>query len=161
VTTQPDPRLVEAAKHDPTLDYMIKKGIPLPRERWIKLNWLGDPPEPWCIEHEMEMPEFLQDYSKVKVIGHPHAARPPFRMGATLKAAAEPAEPRRYPSAAAAGETIRLPGGKELPRRRGVRGNSRAVPAVLASVHEQSVPTFGRARDRHPPRDSPVLVEPS
>jgi hypothetical protein len=39
-------------------------------------------------------------------------------MGATLKAAAEPTEPRRYPSAAAAGETIRLPGGKELPRRR-------------------------------------------
>jgi hypothetical protein len=28
VTTQPDPRLVEAAKHDPTLDYMIKKGHP-------------------------------------------------------------------------------------------------------------------------------------
>jgi hypothetical protein len=66
VTTQPDLRLVEAAKHDPTLDYMIKKGIPLTRERWIKLNWLGDPPEPWCIEHEMEMPEFLQDYSKVE-----------------------------------------------------------------------------------------------
>jgi hypothetical protein len=36
-----------------------------------------------------------------------------------MKAAAEPTEPRRYPSAAAAaGETIRLPGGKELPRRR-------------------------------------------
>jgi hypothetical protein len=25
-----DPRLVEAAKHDPTLDYMIEKGIPSP-----------------------------------------------------------------------------------------------------------------------------------
>ncbi len=70
----------------------------------------------------------------------------------------------------------------------GVRANSRAVPAVLASAHEQSVPIFqqlarghpsgrddvraipavaaqrrgsvGRARDRHQPRDRPVLVEP-
>ena len=70
----------------------------------------------------------------------------------------------------------------------GVRANSRAVPAVLASAHEQSVPIFqqlagghppgrddvraisavaaqrrrsvGRTRDRHQPRDCPVLVEP-
>ena len=68
------------------------------------------------------------------------------------------------------------------------QSNSRAVPAVLASAHEQSVPifqqlagchpssrndvraipavaaqrrgSFGRARDRHQPRDRPVLVEP-
>src|SRR5208337_2594892 len=52
VTTQPDPSLVEAAKSDPTLAYMINKGIPLTRERWIKLNWLGDPPQPWGVEHE-------------------------------------------------------------------------------------------------------------
>jgi len=66
VTTQPDPRLVEAAKHDPTLDYMIKKGIPLTRERWIKLNWLADPPQPWGVEHEMEVPEPWQDHTKVE-----------------------------------------------------------------------------------------------
>ncbi len=70
----------------------------------------------------------------------------------------------------------------------GVRANSRAVPAVLASAHEQSVPIFqqlarshpsgrddlraipavaaqrrgsvGGARDRHQPRDRPVLLEP-
>ena len=66
MTTQPDPRLVEAAKHDPTLDYMIKKGIPLTRERWIKLNWLADPPHPGGVEHEMEVPEFCQDGRKVE-----------------------------------------------------------------------------------------------
>jgi len=32
VTTQPDPRLVEAAKNAPTLAYMINKGVPLTRE---------------------------------------------------------------------------------------------------------------------------------
>jgi hypothetical protein len=47
VTTQPDPR-VEVAKHDPTLDHMIKKDIPITRECWIKLNWLADPPQPWA-----------------------------------------------------------------------------------------------------------------
>jgi len=66
VTTQPDPRLVEAAKHDQTLDYMIKKGIPLTRERWIKLNWLADPPQPRGVEHEMEVPEPWQDHTKVE-----------------------------------------------------------------------------------------------
>ena len=53
-------------------------------------------------------------------------------MGATLKAAAEPAEPRRYPSAAAAGETIRLPGGKELPRRRGVQRKFSGCPGCVS-----------------------------
>jgi hypothetical protein len=66
VTTQLDPRLVEAAKNDPTLAYMINKGIPLTRERWIKLNWLAYPPQPWGVEHEMEVPELLQDHTKVE-----------------------------------------------------------------------------------------------
>jgi hypothetical protein len=46
VTTQPDPRLVEAAKNDPTLAYMINKGTPPTRERRTKLKWLVDPPQP-------------------------------------------------------------------------------------------------------------------
>jgi hypothetical protein len=66
VTTQPDPRLVEAAKNDPTLAYMFNKGIPLTRERWIKLNWLCDPPQPWGVEHEMEVPAPWRDPSKVE-----------------------------------------------------------------------------------------------
>ncbi len=66
MTTLPDPHLVEAAKHDPTLAYMINKGIPLTRERWIKLNWLGDPPQPWCTEHEMEVPAPWRDPSKLE-----------------------------------------------------------------------------------------------
>jgi len=76
VTTQPDPRLVEAAKHDPTLAYMINKGIPLTRERWIKLNWLGDPPQPWGVEHETEVPElFAGPHQGRGLTGQPHAAR--------------------------------------------------------------------------------------
>ena len=66
MTTQPDLRLIEAATRDPTLAYMIKKGISLTREHWIKLNWLADPPQPWGVEHEMEVPEPWQDYSKIE-----------------------------------------------------------------------------------------------
>jgi hypothetical protein len=63
VTTQPDPRLVEAAKNDPTLAYMINKGIPLTRKRWVKLKWLGDPPQPRGV---VEVPELLQNHTKVE-----------------------------------------------------------------------------------------------
>ena len=66
MTTQLDPHLVEAAKRDQTLAYMIKKGIPLTRERWIKLHWLADPPQPWDVEHELEVPEPWRDLSKVE-----------------------------------------------------------------------------------------------
>jgi hypothetical protein len=75
-----------------------------------------------------------------------------------------------------------------MPMLGGVRANSRAFPAVLALAHEQVVPIFqqlsrghpsgrddvhaipvvaaqrrgsvARGRDRHQPRDRPVLVEP-
>ena len=60
------PRLAWAAKSDPTLAYMIKEGLPLDRETWMDLDWLGHPPKPWCIEHEMEVPEFWQDPSLVE-----------------------------------------------------------------------------------------------
>jgi hypothetical protein len=42
---------------------MIKKGLPLTREKWISMNYGGDPPKPWCIEHEMEVPEFWRDHT--------------------------------------------------------------------------------------------------
>jgi hypothetical protein len=37
----------------------INKDIPLTREGWIELNWLGDPPQPWRVEHEMEVTRAL------------------------------------------------------------------------------------------------------
>ena len=56
-TKQIDPRLLREAKYSPTLEYMIKNGIPLTREKWISMNYLGHPPEPWTAEHEADVPE--------------------------------------------------------------------------------------------------------
>jgi hypothetical protein len=55
-----DPELLQEARHDPTLEYMIKHGIPLTRERYINLNYLGHPPKPWTAEHEGELPTAFQ-----------------------------------------------------------------------------------------------------
>ena len=63
----PHPRLVAAARMDPTLAYMIQNGLPLTREQWMSLNWPDGPPKPWCVEHELEVPEFWQDSDKVEV----------------------------------------------------------------------------------------------
>jgi hypothetical protein len=52
-----DPRLIEAARHDGTLRHMIKNDLPLTREKWMAMNYLGDPPKPWTAEHEAEVPE--------------------------------------------------------------------------------------------------------
>ena len=61
-----DPLLLEAAKNDGTLARMIKHNAPLTREEWIKANWGGNPPKPWCVVHENEVPEFWQDHTKVE-----------------------------------------------------------------------------------------------
>jgi hypothetical protein len=55
-----DTRLLHEAKHDPVLAYMIKKGLPLTREKWISMNYLGHPPEPWTDGHEAEVPTPFQ-----------------------------------------------------------------------------------------------------
>jgi hypothetical protein len=49
-----------------TLAYMIQNGLPLTGEQWMSLNWPDGPPKPWCVEHEMEVPEFWQDPDKVE-----------------------------------------------------------------------------------------------
>ena len=58
--TKIDPRLLEAAQYSPTLKRMIKEGLPLTREKWISMNYLGHPPEPWTDEHEAEVPPPFQ-----------------------------------------------------------------------------------------------------
>jgi hypothetical protein len=40
---------------------MIKSDIPLTRENYLTLMFMGDPPE-WSAEYESEIPEFLQDW---------------------------------------------------------------------------------------------------
>ena len=59
------PRLTLAAESCPTLAYMIQNGLPLNRETWIGLSWGGHSPKLWCIEHEIEVPEFWRDADKV------------------------------------------------------------------------------------------------
>jgi hypothetical protein len=55
----------EAAQYSRTLERMIREGMPLTREKWISLNFLGRPPKPWMGEHEGEMLIPLRDFSKV------------------------------------------------------------------------------------------------
>jgi hypothetical protein len=60
-----DPKLLEAAEYSPTLATMIKRGLPLTREKWISMAYLGRPPKPWTAEHEGEVPAPLRDFDKV------------------------------------------------------------------------------------------------
>jgi hypothetical protein len=56
----PSPQLLAEARYSPTLAYMIKNNLPLTREQWISMNYLGHPPEPWTAEHEYELPRSFQ-----------------------------------------------------------------------------------------------------
>ena len=51
----------ETTAVDPLLDLMIKSNIPLTRENYLTLMFMGDPPE-WSPEYEDEIPTFLQDW---------------------------------------------------------------------------------------------------
>ena len=47
---------------DHVIDYMKKNDIPVTRENYIEINWMGevDPKQPLPAELEAEMPEALQ-----------------------------------------------------------------------------------------------------
>jgi hypothetical protein len=49
-------QLKEIAKHDGVLADMIERDLPLTREKWISMAYLGHPPEVWTAEHEAEVP---------------------------------------------------------------------------------------------------------
>jgi len=51
----------ETTAVDPLLDLMIKSNVPLTRENYLTLMFMGDPPE-WSAEYEDEIPTFLQDW---------------------------------------------------------------------------------------------------
>jgi hypothetical protein len=53
-------QLKEIAKHDGVLADMIERDLPLTREGWISMNYLGHPPDQWTDEHEAEVPEPFQ-----------------------------------------------------------------------------------------------------
>jgi hypothetical protein len=46
---------------DPVLQLMRDRGIPITRENYIEMNWMGDPPEPWTAEDEDQLPEELRE----------------------------------------------------------------------------------------------------
>ena len=50
---------------DPLAKMMRQRGIEVTRTSYIAANWMGDDPEPWTIEEEMELPEELRDLSQV------------------------------------------------------------------------------------------------
>ena len=50
---------------DPLVRYMIKKKIPLTRERYLRLAYCIDSmPEEWGAEMESTLPEFFQDWTQ-------------------------------------------------------------------------------------------------
>jgi hypothetical protein len=57
-----------AAEHCPTLESMLKKGLPLTRSVWLQQAWGADrhKPAPWSTEHELEVPECFRDHDAVK-----------------------------------------------------------------------------------------------
>lgn len=44
---------------------MLDGNLPLNRESYIAMAYLGDTPEEWTAEHEASLPGPLQDFSKV------------------------------------------------------------------------------------------------
>jgi hypothetical protein len=50
--------MTQLGMKDPTVQRMLKRGIPLTRENWIDLAW-PERPEEWTAEHEEEIPDFL------------------------------------------------------------------------------------------------------
>jgi len=54
--------LAAEIKSDAVLAYMVEKNIPLTRQNYLTLAYLGDVPEPLGVEQEAELPTFLQDW---------------------------------------------------------------------------------------------------
>jgi len=52
--------MTQLGMKDPTVQRMLKRGIPLTRENWIDLAW-PEMPEEWTAEMEEEIPDFLRE----------------------------------------------------------------------------------------------------
>jgi len=56
-----DPRVVELAKYDPHIQWMLAHHKPITRQTYIEMMYLfGEPPKVWTAEHEHELPEALR-----------------------------------------------------------------------------------------------------
>jgi len=52
---------------DPIVQLLQAAEVEVTRENWIDANWGAEIPDPWTAEHEADLPEELQDWSKVKL----------------------------------------------------------------------------------------------
>lgn len=56
-----DPRWLEHAQYDPVLARMLKNpDMPLDRETYLDMAYMGDRPKRWTPEHESQVPEPFQ-----------------------------------------------------------------------------------------------------
>jgi hypothetical protein len=61
-----DPRVIELAKHDDIVRWMIERHKPNDRQSYVERMYnFGEPPKKWTAELEDEIPELLRDGSKV------------------------------------------------------------------------------------------------
>jgi hypothetical protein len=71
---------------DPLAVFMRKEKIPLTRENYIALNYLGELPEDWRPEDEADLPAELQDWSLFSLVDGQFALEMPMvRKGRMLR----------------------------------------------------------------------------
>jgi hypothetical protein len=58
---QPQAALTPQTGGDETLSLMHKARIPVTRESYLQVTYLGQIPQPWTAELELELPKELQD----------------------------------------------------------------------------------------------------
>jgi hypothetical protein len=51
---------------DAVLELMLKCKIPMTRENYLEVAYLGQLPDPWTLEHELELPEQFQDKAVIQ-----------------------------------------------------------------------------------------------
>ena len=49
---------------DAVIELLNSVGAEVTRENYIELNWMGNPPEEWTVEDELQLPEELQDWEQ-------------------------------------------------------------------------------------------------
>jgi hypothetical protein len=85
---------------DAVIELLNSVGAEITRENYIELNWMGNPPEEWTVEDELQLPEELQDWEQFyseeeeteddQVQGVPERGKPTSKqdMEATVKGGA-------------------------------------------------------------------------
>jgi len=51
-----------ALEDDEIIQWMKELDIPITRQNYIDLAWMEDPPKPWTVEAEQQLPKELQEW---------------------------------------------------------------------------------------------------